>query len=188
MAADVADAKSADVAVAAVLRRFGRLDILVNNAAMRSYSAVAEASAEKWGAVIEVNLTGAAGYCRAAMPALRSSGRGSIINVSIPAMQSPAARAWGSTTPARRLVALTRTLAHEEAAHSIRANVICPGSTLTDYHLKRGENKNTRTRNSLLGRWASPEEIAFPILWLASGEASFITGTTLIVDGGLHIY
>lgn len=85
------------------------------------------------------------------------------------------------------LVALTRTLAHEEAAHGIRANAILPGSTYTEFHRKRGLRKYARSDNSLLGRWAQPEEIAFPILWLASDEASFITGETLLVDGGLAI-
>ena len=76
----------------------------------------------------------------------------------------------------------------------MRVNAVCPGSTLTDFHVNkalaagkdvqrlRGERQGT----SLLGRWADPLEIAWPILWLASDEASFITGTTLMVDGGLH--
>ena len=93
------------------------------------------------------------------------------------------------------LLALTRTLAHEEAAHGIRANAICPGSTLTDFHLGRatvaGKSvetlKTERLTTSLIGRWATPEEIAWPILWLASDEAAFITGATLMVDGGLSI-
>ena len=88
---------------------------------------------------------------------------------------------------------MTRTLAHEEAVHGVRANVVCPGSTLTDFHASRAiakgksvdQLKTERSDTSLLGRWASPEEIAWPILWLASDEASFITGTTLMVDGGL---
>jgi meso-butanediol dehydrogenase/(S,S)-butanediol dehydrogenase/diacetyl reductase len=92
------------------------------------------------------------------------------------------------------LLALTRTLAHEEAAHGVRANAICPGSTLTDFHVGRARAagkavetlKTERQSTSLLGRWADPLEIAWPIVWLASDEASFITGTTLMVDGGLH--
>jgi meso-butanediol dehydrogenase/(S,S)-butanediol dehydrogenase/diacetyl reductase len=92
-------------------------------------------------------------------------------------------------------LALTRTLAFEEAEHGVRANAVCPGSTLTDFHVGRaqagGKNveqlKTERKDTSLIGRWATPEEIAWPILWLASSEASFITGTTLMVDGGLSI-
>jgi 2-hydroxycyclohexanecarboxyl-CoA dehydrogenase len=93
------------------------------------------------------------------------------------------------------MLALTRTLAFEEAAHGVRANAVCPGSTLTDFHVGRaqasGKSIETlageRQDTSLLARWARPEEIAWPILWLASDEASFITGTTLMVDGGLHV-
>jgi meso-butanediol dehydrogenase/(S,S)-butanediol dehydrogenase/diacetyl reductase len=74
-------------------------------------------------------------------------------------------------------------------------NAVSPGSTLTDFHLERARKigksveqlKTERKDTSLLGRWATPEEIAWPVLWLASSEASFITGTNLVVDGGLHI-
>ena len=90
---------------------------------------------------------------------------------------------------------MTRSLAFEEVAHGVRVNAICPGSTLTDFHVKRTESagrsveelKTQRQDTSLLGRWADPMEIAWPILWFACDEASFITGTTLVVDGGLHI-
>jgi meso-butanediol dehydrogenase/(S,S)-butanediol dehydrogenase/diacetyl reductase len=93
------------------------------------------------------------------------------------------------------LLAMTRTLAHEEAAHGIRVNAVCPGSTLTDFHIDKAKAagkdldrlKRERDDTSLLARWASPEEIAYPILWLASDEASFVTGASLMVDGGLSI-
>jgi meso-butanediol dehydrogenase/(S,S)-butanediol dehydrogenase/diacetyl reductase len=90
---------------------------------------------------------------------------------------------------------MTRTLAFEESAHGVRANAVCPGSTLTDFHVAKARAvgksvetlKTERHDTSLMGRWASPHEIAWPILWLASDEASFITGATLMVDGGLSI-
>jgi len=92
-------------------------------------------------------------------------------------------------------LAYTRTLAFEEAHHGVRVNSICPGSTLTDFHIGRARAKGKSVEKlktesnttSLLGRWASPLEIANPILWFASDEASFITGTNLMVDAGLHI-
>jgi len=190
--ADVADVK----AVAKAVREFGRLDILVNNAAMRNYSPVAEATPEEWRAVLDVNLVGAAACASAALPALRQSGRGSIVNVSsCYALTGRKGMAIYDASKAA-LIALTRTLAHEEAAHGIRANAVCPGSTLTDFHIGRGkaagksmaELRRARDDNSLLGRWADPAEIAWPILWLASDEASFITGAVLPVDGGLAIF
>ena len=84
-------------------------------------------------------------------------------------------------------------MAHEEAAGGVRANAVCPGSTLTDFHVQRAQQrgvdlaalKTQRSNTSLLGRWAEPSEIAWPVLWLASDEASYITGSTLMVDGGL---
>ena len=195
-AADVADARAAARAVAQAVKAFGRLDILVNNAAMRNYSAVADASAEEWRAVLGVNLVGAAGYCRAALPALRRAGGGSIVNVSsCYALTGRKGMAIYDASKAA-LIALTRTLAHEEAGHGIRANAVCPGSTLTDFHIRRGrkagksmaELRGARDDNSLMGRWADPREIAWPILWLASDEASFVTGAVLPVDGGLTIF
>ncbi|MBC5781464.1 SDR family oxidoreductase [Ramlibacter sp. USB13] len=194
-AADVSSESLAALAVAHTLEGFGGIDVLVNNAAARSYSAVADASAQEWQAVVNVNLVGTANYCRAALPALRRSGRGSIVNVSsCYAVTGRKGMPIYDATKAGQL-ALTRTLAFEEAPHGIRANAVCPGSTLTDFHIGRAQAggkdveklKTERSTTSLIGRWAAPEEIANPILWLASDEASFITGTTLMVDGGLHI-
>lgn len=192
--ADVADAGQTAEAVAQALAAYGGLDILVNNAAMRNYSALADATPAEWQAIVGVNLVGTADYCKAALPALRASGKGSIVNVSsCYAVTGRRGMGLYDATKAAML-ALTRTLAFEEAAYGVRANTLCPGSTLTDFHVSRataagksveklaGERQDT----SLLARWASPEEIAWPILWLASDEASFITGTTLMVDGGLH--
>jgi 2-hydroxycyclohexanecarboxyl-CoA dehydrogenase len=186
--ADVSEPGAAAEAVGLVVKEFGHLDILVNNAAMRNYSAVAKATPEEWRAVLGVNLLGAANYCRAALPALRRSGKGSIVNVSsCYALTGRKGMAIYDASKAA-LIALTRTLAHEEAAHGVRANAVCPGSTYTDFHRKRGLKPSARDDNSLAGRWADPKEIAWPILWLASDEASFVTGAVLPVDGGLTIF
>jgi meso-butanediol dehydrogenase/(S,S)-butanediol dehydrogenase/diacetyl reductase len=162
---------------------------------MRNYSAAADATAAEWQAMVGVNLVGMSNYCRAALPALRQSGTGSIVNVSsCYAVTGRKGMALYDATKAAQL-AYTRSLAFEEAVHGVRANAVCPGSTLTDFHVGRARSagksveqlRTERKDTSLIGRWASPEEIAWPILWLASREASFITGTTLMVDGGLHI-
>lgn len=193
--ADIADGAGADDTVRRTLEAFGRLDVLVNNAAMRNYDAIADAQAEAWHAMVGVNLIGTAGYCRAALPALRRAGRGAIVNVSsCYAVTGRKGMGLYDATKAA-ILALTRTLAHEEAAHGVRANAVCPGSTLTDFHIARAtaagksveQLKGERDTSSLIGRWAAPDEIAWPILWLASDEASFITGTALLVDGGLSI-
>ncbi len=193
--ANIADDALALQAVQLCNQRFGRLDVLINNAAMRNYSPIAEASLAEWQAMLNVNLIGAANYCRASLPSLRASGHGSIVNVSsCYAVTGRKSMGLYDATKAG-LLALTRTLAHEEGTHGVRANAICPGSTLTDFHVGRataaGKSVETlkaeRHDTSLIGRWATPDEIAWPILWLASDEAAFITGATLMVDGGLSI-
>ncbi|WP_439894107.1 SDR family NAD(P)-dependent oxidoreductase (plasmid) [Ralstonia sp. 25C] len=195
LAANVNDPEQAEHAVQLVADKFDGMDVLVNNAAMRNYSALAEVTPDEWHAMIDVNLVGTSNYCKAALPLLRASGRGSIVNVSsCYAVTGRKGMGLYDATKAGML-AMTRTLAFEEAAHGVRANAICPGSTLTDFHIGRAQAagksvdvlKTQRQDTSLLGRWASPDEIAWPILWLASDEASFITGTTLMVDGGLHV-
>lgn len=193
--ADVADAGEAARAVARTLDAFGQLDVLVNNASMRNYSAIADASPAEWQAVVGVNLVGAANYCRAALPALRKSTGASIVNVS--SCYAVAGRKGMGLYDATKagMLAMTRTLAFEEAAHGVRVNAVCPGSTLTNFHIAKAKAagksvetlKAERQTTSLLARWATPQEIAWPIIWLASDEASFVTGATLMVDGGLSI-
>ena len=193
--ADVSHEAQALAAIEKTLQAWGKLDILVNNASMRNYSALANATTAEWQAIVGVNLIGCANYAKAALPALRLSGKGSIVNVaSCYAVTGRKGMGLYDATKAAQL-AMTRTLAFEEAAHGVRVNAVCPGSTLTDFHINKAtaagkdieKLKTERQTTSLLGRWASPEEIAAPILWLASDEASFITGTSLMVDGGLSI-
>ncbi len=193
--ADVADEAVAHTVVQQCISQFGGVDVLVNNAAMRNYSGAANATPAEWKAIVDVNLVGMSNYCAAALPALRRSGTGSIVNVSsCYAVTGRRGMALYDATKAAQL-AYTRTLAFEESVHGVRANAVCPGSTLTDFHIVRAQGagkdleqlRTERKDTSLVGRWADPQEIAWPILWLSSSEASFITGTTLMVDGGLHI-
>jgi meso-butanediol dehydrogenase/(S,S)-butanediol dehydrogenase/diacetyl reductase len=193
--ADIVDAAKAERAVEHCCSAFGGLSILVNNAAMRRPGSVAEMGWEDWQAILDVNVIGLANYCRAALPRLRAAGQSAIVNVSSAhAIIGRKNMGLYDTTKAGQL-ALTRTLAFEEAEHGVRVNAVCPGSTFTDFHINKAvaagkdveQLKTERSHNSLLGRWGLPHEIAWPILWLASSEASFITGATLMADGGLSI-
>lgn len=193
--ADVSDADMALRAVEKTLEIFARLDVLVNNASMRNYSAISDAAPAEWAAITGVNLIGPANYCRAALPTLRNTERSSIVNVSS-AYAVTGRKGMGLYDATKAgMLAMTRTLACEEAVHGVRVNAVCPGSTLTGFHTQRAvaagksveQLKTERQTTSLLGRWAMPEEIAWPILWLASDEASFITGATLMADGGLSV-
>jgi meso-butanediol dehydrogenase/(S,S)-butanediol dehydrogenase/diacetyl reductase len=188
--ADVAREDDAERVMRAAIDRFGTVNVLVNNAAIRIPSSIETASRSQWDRILAVNLLGAVNLYRAAAAELRKSGSGSVVNVSsVYAFTGRKGMGLYDATKAA-LIALTRTLAFEEAEHGVRINAVCPG-----YHLKRGAAQglseeamlNQEKTDSLLRRWARSEEIAFPILWLASDEASFITGAALMADGGLSI-
>jgi 2-hydroxycyclohexanecarboxyl-CoA dehydrogenase len=190
--ADVAQESDAAAAVAKAITTFGALDILVNNAAIRDVSPVKDSKRENWERIVSVNVIGAVNFYKAAAESLRQSGKASVINVSsIGALFGR--KDWGIYDATKAaLLALTRTLAHEEAEFGVRVNAVCAAGTVTPFTagraVERGQTaddlrKEVRSDN-LLGRWARPLEMAYPILWLASDEASFITGSTLMVDGG----
>ena len=177
------------------LVRFEALHTLVNVAGVRVYRPLAEADATGWEFIIGVNVLATAYCCKAALPALRATGRGTIVNVSsVYGVMGRAGMGQYDTTKAA-VLGFTRALAVEEAPHGIRVNAVCPGGTITPYHIRRAagrgvseaELREQRSQDNLLGRWAEPREIAFPILFLASDESSYITGTTLMVDAGKSI-
>jgi 2-hydroxycyclohexanecarboxyl-CoA dehydrogenase len=192
---DITALVDARAAVAAATERFGGLNVLVNNAAVRYTSPVADADPAEWETLLATNLLGALNCVKAALPALRASGNASIINVSSAwAFRSRAG--FGAYDASKAgLLAFTRTLACEEADNGVRVNAVCPGSTLTPFTIKRWaargrseqELRAERKNDCLLRRWAEPYEIAYPILWLASDEASYITGSTLMADAGQAI-
>ena len=191
--ADIAKPDEITAAIAELTAELGALDILVNNAAARAFGPLAEATPESWAMILKTNVTGLAMCARAALPHLRKSGRGTIINVSSVFALAGRTNMGQYDASKAAVLALTRVLACEEAPHGIRVNAVCPGSTWTPWTWGRAEERGMSREElkakgampSLLGRWAEAEEIAFPILWLASSEASFITGVALPVDGGL---
>lgn len=175
--------------------RWGALHTLVNVAGVRVYAPLADADAADWERIIGVNLLGTAHCCKAALPRLRAAGRGTIVNVSsVYGVMGRAGMGQYDTTKAA-VLGFTRSLAVEEAPHRIRVNAVCPGGTITPYHVRRAaargvsedEMRTQRAGDNLLGRWAEPREVAYPILFLASDESSFVTGATLMVDAGRSI-
>ena len=190
--ADVGVEESAAKIVAETVRALGRIDVLVNNAGIRSYEPLGEAKRETWERILAVNLLSYAYLSREALPQLRASGRGSIVNVSSMHAFIPRAGMGQYDVTKAGIVSMTRTLAFEEARHGVRVNALCPGATLTPFHEKRfaaagqtrAEIDAIAARSCLLRRWATTREMAYPILWLASGEASYMTGAALMVDGG----
>ena len=190
--ADVGEEDAARAVVDEVLRRFGGIDVLVNLAGVRSYEPLAEAKAETWNRILKANLLSYAFLAREALPALRRSGRGAIVNVSSTHAMNPRAGMGQYDVTKAGIISMTNTLAFEEAPHKVRVNAVCPGITLTPFHVKRlGRTREElladNTKYNLQERWAEPREVAYPILWLASEEASFITASTLQVDGGQRV-
>ncbi|WP_144300134.1 SDR family NAD(P)-dependent oxidoreductase [Elioraea rosea] len=192
---DVGEEAAAGRIVEATTSAFGRIDILVNNAGIRAYEPLGEARSETWNDILRINLLSYAWLTREAIGYLRASGRGSVVNVSSTHAVNPRAGMGQYDVAKAGIISMTKTLAFEEAKHGLRANAVCPGLTLTPFHIRRAEAAG-RTRGDLdaeakggclAGRWAEPREIAYPILWLASDEASYVTASAIMVDGGRFV-
>jgi len=193
--ADVSREETASDVVAETRKAFGAIDVLANIAGIRAYEPLAEARTDTWDKIIAVNLMSYAYFIGEAIPDLRASGHGSIINISSTHALNPRAGMGQYDVTKAGIVSLTQTLAFEEARNDVRVNAVCPGLTLTPFHLRRAEAAGRSrqdldleaTQGCLLGRWANPREIAYPILWLASDESSYMTGSILLVDGGRFV-
>jgi NAD(P)-dependent dehydrogenase (short-subunit alcohol dehydrogenase family) len=184
---DVLDEEAVAAAVATAVEGTGRLDVVVNVAGGQGFTAyVAGTRTEGWDKVLGLNLRSVFVACKAAMAHLPAGG--SIVNVASIAglTASPGLAAYGAAKAG--VIALTRTLAVEAAPNGVRVNCLAPGWVRTE--LTRRMWSDPETSRALvaqvpLGRWADVEELAGPLLLLASDAGSYITGATLVVDGGL---
>ena len=173
------------------VERFGQINVLVNNAGMRVYGPITEATEESWDAIFAVNTKGVAFCAKGAIPEMIKAGGGSIVNVSSAnGIVGRGGMAQYDATKAA-VLGLTRAMAVDYAPHNIRTNAICPGPTITDFHLKRAqargitaaEIRQRPANHVILKRQAEPREIVYGILFLASDESSYVTGHALMVDG-----
>lgn len=180
-------------------RRYRRVDVLVNNAAIRAYGPVTETDQASWDEIFSVNLRGAALVAKHLIPLMARGGGGAIVNVSSVHAIAGRPDLIQYDTMKAGLLGMTRSLACDHADAGIRVNAVLPGLTLTEYHIRRAEAAGEPIDESvterrydggpgLLGRQAKPREIAYANLFLASDEASYITGTSLPVDGGVSAY
>ncbi|ABY35938.1 MAG TPA: SDR family NAD(P)-dependent oxidoreductase [Chloroflexus aurantiacus] len=186
--ADVAIAAEVDTAVNHVLHQWGRIDILVNNAAVLSSAPFLDLTPAEWERTLAVNLTAIYHTCRAVVPAMIATGYGRLITIASVAGKRGGGILGSAAYSAAKAgaIGLTKALARELAPHGITANTICPGPVETTLlSVMTPELRERAQRLIPLGRFALPAEVAAAALFLASTEASFITGETIDVDGGL---
>ena len=174
-------------AVAATVARFGKLDILINNAGIYRTHRVEETTSEEWDQVLDINAKGVFLGTKHAIPEMRKAGGGSIINISSVAglVGSQESSAYNASKGAVRL--LTKSTAIQYASEGIRANSIHPGTIetmMTAEFLSEEAQRQDRLNRTPLGRLGQPEDVAYGALYLASDEASFVTGSELVIDGG----
>lgn len=186
--ADVAVAAEVDTAVNHVLHQWGRIDILVNNAAVLSSAPFLDLTPAEWERTLAVNLTAIYHTCRVVVPVMIATGYGRLITIASVAGKRGGGILGSAAYSAAKAgaIGLTKALARELAPHGITANTICPGPVETPLlSVMTPELRERAQRLIPLGRFALPAEVAAAALFLASAEASFITGETVDVDGGL---
>ncbi|WP_158747692.1 SDR family NAD(P)-dependent oxidoreductase [Acidisphaera sp. L21] len=191
LVADVTKEESAERAVAVARGKFGRLDVLVNNAGIIINKLVVDMTLDDWNSILAVNATGAFLHARAAMRAMIPQGSGAIVNVgSYACFQAfPTIAAYAASKGA--LAQLTRALALEAIGHGIRVNAVGSGDAVTNIldkvHADGFAALTEHGKSAPIGRAAQPEEIAEVIAFLASPRASYIVGAVVMADGGMSV-
>ncbi|MCH7606529.1 MAG: SDR family oxidoreductase [Chloroflexi bacterium] len=183
--------------VAATVERFGRLDIMVNNSGGPPLARAATAGENEWETAVQRSLLFFVRMCREAVPHLRNQGGGRIINILASTVYQPIDNLALSGATRMGVVAFAKSLADEVGRDGILVNNVCPGSILSDRMLSNvtsranelgisvEEGLAQRAAETALGRVGEPEELANLVAFLASSKSSYITGTTILVDGGL---
>ena len=189
LTADIADCAETIAVLGGLLTKWGRLDILVNNAAIVSTLPFAQITEAEWDRVLAVNLKGAYSTCQAVLPHMALRGSGRVINIASVAGKRGGGL-LGSARPTRLpkpvVIGLTKALAREFAANGVTVNAVCPGPVQTTMTDQLTPESRARALSQVpLGRFAHPAEIAAAVVYLASAEAAFVTGEIMDVDGGL---
>ena len=196
-AGDLDRPETAGKLVAAAVERYGRLDILVNNSGGPPLAYAVNATEEQWAVAVQRSLLFFARMSREALPHLKKSGSGRIINILASTVYQPIPNLALSGATRMGVVAYAKSLADEVGRDGILVNNVCPGSILSERMLSnvtaRAKEKGISVEEALgeraaetaVGRVGQPKELAYLVAFLASGRSSYITGTTMLVDGGL---
>ena len=185
---DVTSEADWEQAANAVITRFGRLDILVNNAGISARGTVEETSEADWTRTMDINVKGAFLGTRQVIPVMRAGGGGSIVNISSGAGIAPQPGTSGAYAASKGAVRIfSKATAVQYARDNIRCNSVHPGPIETT--MLRATRPDASALEAMmgrvpLGRFGRPEEIAYGVLYLASDESSFVTGSELVIDGG----
>jgi NAD(P)-dependent dehydrogenase (short-subunit alcohol dehydrogenase family) len=187
VSADVSKSVDVQKLIAATVDHFGGLDFACNNAGIvGEWNSLTDISEEQWDSVLGINLKGTWLCMKYEIPEMERRGQGAIVNISsINGMRGSASGA-DYTASKHGIIGLTRAAARGYASKGIRVNAICPGYTVTPMleGIHKGNIPDELGSRMPMGRLGSPEEIARAIVWMCSNQASYITGQTLVVDGG----
>jgi len=191
--ADVADETAVSRVVDEIVGRFGRIDVLVNNAGISGVGDILETSPELWDEVMRVNVRGVYLMTRAVLPTMIEQRSGSIVNVSSAIAETGLARRVSYAASKGAVLALTRSLQVDCAPHGVRVNAVLPGTIMTPFverYLRDSyddpeEGLRAIRARQLTGDLGRPEDVAQAVLFLASDDARFVLGSGLAVDGGL---
>ena len=189
IACDVADEHSVQEAVDEAVQRLGRIDCVLNAAGHVHFAPLEQVSVDDWNRMLAVHLTGTFLVCRSVAPALRAAGGGSIVNLSSVTALVARTNLAAYSAVKGAIISLSRQLALDLAADGVRVNAIAPGSIRTPmtqpvYGDQGGQPGHSAVPESIQRRIAEPEEIAATACFLFSSDASFLTGTLLVADGG----
>jgi 3-oxoacyl-[acyl-carrier protein] reductase len=184
--ADVADEVAVRAMVAEAAKQFGRIDYLINNAALREERTFEEMTFAEWRTVLGVTLDGAFHCAKACLPYLKQSGAGAIVNIGGLSAHTGSKHRAHVTTAKLGLVGFTRGLAHDLAGDNVTVNLVAPGTIDTARTAGAAQPAHHLVNNTLTGRRGSPDDVAAMVRFLCGPGARYVTGQTIHVNGGSY--